>query len=191
MRHGTLLPGRDQRVLHATRRTRRRRRVRPSSKNSEPSGQRWRDAQLLRRRSLTQPRAVFSPRPGLESLRPDQRTPVPGLLLAGDWTRTGWPATMERAIRSGGAAAKGHRNPCLRKQFALAPARARRRQPQDSPSEPFPGGRARPRYRFPLAERRGRRATGLRAHSSPRCFPGTSRVALAALGLFVELPTCP
>lgn len=65
-----------------------------------------RDAQLLRWRSLTQPRAVFSPRPGLESLRPDQRTPVPGLLLAGDWTRTGWPATMEGAIRSGEAAAK-------------------------------------------------------------------------------------
>ncbi len=65
-----------------------------------------RDAQLLRWRSLTQPHAVFSPRPGLESHRPDQRTPVPGLLLAGDWTRTGWPATMEGAIRSGEAAAK-------------------------------------------------------------------------------------
>jgi uncharacterized protein with NAD-binding domain and iron-sulfur cluster len=43
--------------------------------------------------------------PGIDALRPPQRTPVPGLVLAGDWTATGWPATMEGAVRSGVLAA--------------------------------------------------------------------------------------
>ena len=38
---------------------------------------------------------------------PPQRTPVDGLFLAGDWTATGWPATMEGAVRSGYLAAEG------------------------------------------------------------------------------------
>ncbi|MFO0904894.1 MAG: hydroxysqualene dehydroxylase HpnE [Pirellulales bacterium] len=63
------------------------------------------DVRLLRWRLLTQPHAVFSPRPGLAALRPAQRTAVCGFYLAGDWTRTGWPATMEGAIRSGEQAA--------------------------------------------------------------------------------------
>ena len=45
-------------------------------------------------------------RPGVEQLRPPQRTPIPGLMLAGDWTATGWPATMEGAVRSGYLAAE-------------------------------------------------------------------------------------
>jgi uncharacterized protein with NAD-binding domain and iron-sulfur cluster len=46
-------------------------------------------------------------RPGLEAQRPPQVTPVPGVYVAGDWTRTGWPATMEGAVRSGYLAASG------------------------------------------------------------------------------------
>jgi squalene-associated FAD-dependent desaturase len=60
-----------------------------------------RDAQLLRWRVVTEPRAVFSVQPGLERYRPSQQTAIPNLALAGDWTATGWPATMEGAVRSG------------------------------------------------------------------------------------------
>ncbi|MFE4395916.1 MULTISPECIES: hydroxysqualene dehydroxylase HpnE [Streptomycetaceae] len=49
--------------------------------------------------------ATFDPAPGNGALRPSARTEVPGLLLAGSWTATGWPATMEGAVRSGHAAA--------------------------------------------------------------------------------------
>ncbi|MEU9040099.1 MULTISPECIES: hydroxysqualene dehydroxylase HpnE [unclassified Kitasatospora] len=49
--------------------------------------------------------ATFDPAPGRGALRPSARTEVPGLLLAGSWTATGWPATMEGAVRSGHAAA--------------------------------------------------------------------------------------
>jgi squalene-associated FAD-dependent desaturase len=60
-----------------------------------------REATRLRWRIVTQPEAVFSYRPGLDAQRPSQQTPVSNLLLAGDWTQTGWPATMESAVRSG------------------------------------------------------------------------------------------
>ncbi|WP_405407786.1 hydroxysqualene dehydroxylase HpnE [Streptomyces sp. NBC_01124] len=50
--------------------------------------------------------ATFAPAPGVGRLRPGARTKAPGLYLAGAWTATGWPATMESAVRSGvGAAA--------------------------------------------------------------------------------------
>lgn len=45
--------------------------------------------------------ATFAPAPGVGRLRPAARTNAPGLLLAGSWTATGWPATMEGAVRSG------------------------------------------------------------------------------------------
>ena len=64
-------------------------------------------ARLLRARVVTEHGAVFSPQPGSECLRPGQRTECKRLLLAGDWTRTGWPATMEGAVRSGYLAAEG------------------------------------------------------------------------------------
>jgi len=51
-------------------------------------------------------RATFSARAGLDALRPPARTAIPNLFLAGDWTRTGWPATMEGAVRSGYLAAE-------------------------------------------------------------------------------------
>lgn len=60
-----------------------------------------RRAQLLHWRTTRQPAAVFSVRPGLDRIRPTQQTPVKNLMLAGDWTATGWPATMEGAVRSG------------------------------------------------------------------------------------------
>lgn len=59
------------------------------------------EAKLVHHRVLTQPGAVFSVRPGSEAIRPPQQTPVPKLYLAGDWTATAWPATMEGAVRSG------------------------------------------------------------------------------------------
>ncbi|MEN3583433.1 hydroxysqualene dehydroxylase HpnE [Streptomyces sp. ZYX-F-203] len=49
--------------------------------------------------------ATFAPAPGVERLRPGARTRAPGLCLAGAWTATGWPATMESAVRSGVTAA--------------------------------------------------------------------------------------
>jgi len=51
-------------------------------------------------------RATFSATPGVEQLRPATRTALPNLFLAGDWTRSGWPATMEGAVRSGYLAAE-------------------------------------------------------------------------------------
>src|SRR5579875_1381754 len=51
-------------------------------------------------------RATFSAEPGLEDKRPQSATAVPNLFLAGDWTRSGWPATMEGAVRSGYLAAE-------------------------------------------------------------------------------------
>jgi len=49
--------------------------------------------------------ATFRPAPGSGTLRPPATTRAPGLFLAGAWTDTGWPATMEGAVRSGDAAA--------------------------------------------------------------------------------------
>jgi hydroxysqualene dehydroxylase len=50
--------------------------------------------------------ATFAARPGCERLRPAARTSLPGLVLAGAWTDTGWPATLEGAVRSGHSAAR-------------------------------------------------------------------------------------
>jgi uncharacterized protein with NAD-binding domain and iron-sulfur cluster len=49
--------------------------------------------------------ATFRPAPGSAALRAATRTARPGLFLAGAWTDTGWPATMEGAVRSGDEAA--------------------------------------------------------------------------------------
>jgi squalene-associated FAD-dependent desaturase len=50
--------------------------------------------------------ATFRPGPGSRALRPETLTRAPGLYLAGAWTQTGWPATMEGAVRSGDRAAQ-------------------------------------------------------------------------------------
>ncbi len=62
-------------------------------------------AQLLKSAVLKEARATFSVAPGLDRYRPPQQTAWPGLFLAGDWTRTEWPSTMESAVRSGRLAA--------------------------------------------------------------------------------------
>jgi squalene-associated FAD-dependent desaturase len=63
-------------------------------------------ARLLRAQIVTQHDAVFSCSPAVEAIRPSQKTSVRNLFLAGDWTATGWPATMEGAVRSGYLAAE-------------------------------------------------------------------------------------
>ncbi|HTS75361.1 MAG TPA: hydroxysqualene dehydroxylase HpnE [Bryobacteraceae bacterium] len=65
-----------------------------------------REARVEKAHVVKEVRAVLSPRPGLESRRPASRTEVRNLFLAGDWTRTGWPAIMESAVRSGYLAAE-------------------------------------------------------------------------------------
>jgi uncharacterized protein with NAD-binding domain and iron-sulfur cluster len=62
-------------------------------------------ARLLDGFVTREPRATFRPAPGTAAHRPAARTALPGLALAGAWTDTGWPATMEGAVRSGEDAA--------------------------------------------------------------------------------------
>ena len=64
-----------------------------------------RGASLVASRVVTEPTAVLSVRPGADALRPGPKTSIEGLFLAGDWTATGWPSTMEGAVRSGRIAA--------------------------------------------------------------------------------------
>ncbi|MFO0843197.1 MAG: hydroxysqualene dehydroxylase HpnE [Gemmataceae bacterium] len=63
-------------------------------------------AELRRARVVTEHHATFSAAPGVDRWRPPQATPIPNLFVAGDWTATGWPATMEGAVRSGYLAAE-------------------------------------------------------------------------------------
>jgi squalene-associated FAD-dependent desaturase len=65
-----------------------------------------RGAELVRSLVVKQRDATFDAVPGIGRLRPTQVTPLRNLFLAGDWTQTGWPATMESAVRSGQMAAK-------------------------------------------------------------------------------------
>jgi len=116
-----------------------------------------RDATLLRSWVVTEHGATFAVRPGVDGLRPPQRTPVEGLFLAGDWTATGWPATMEGAVRSGFLAAEGVLQDLGRPESLLAPdlppgplARWLLPTPRPTPppsldrprSDPSPAGRA-------------------------------------------------
>jgi zeta-carotene desaturase len=65
-----------------------------------------RRAAIERARVVKELRATFTPAPGLEGTRPASRTRFVNLFLAGDWTASGWPATMEGAVRSGYLAAE-------------------------------------------------------------------------------------
>jgi zeta-carotene desaturase len=67
-------------------------------------------ATLVRSHVVKEARATYSAVPGLESQRPATGTIYPNLFLAGDWTNTGWPATMEGAVRSGYRAAEAVAN---------------------------------------------------------------------------------
>jgi squalene-associated FAD-dependent desaturase len=64
------------------------------------------EAKLERVHVVKEVRATFSAAPGLEEKRPRTITDFPNLFLAGDWTKSGWPATMEGAVRSGYLAAE-------------------------------------------------------------------------------------
>jgi squalene-associated FAD-dependent desaturase len=65
-----------------------------------------REAVLRRARVVTEHAATFSAVPGVDRWRPPQASPLENMLVAGDWTATGWPATMEGAVRSGYLAAE-------------------------------------------------------------------------------------
>jgi zeta-carotene desaturase len=65
-----------------------------------------REAKLLKSTVIKEVHATYSPRPGIDQYRPQPETLGPRVYLAGDWTATGWPATMEGAVRSGYLAAE-------------------------------------------------------------------------------------
>ncbi len=65
-----------------------------------------REARLVDSLVTKERRATFRAAPGSNSIRPPSRTALTGLALAGAWTSTGWPATMEGAVRSGRSAAR-------------------------------------------------------------------------------------
>jgi squalene-associated FAD-dependent desaturase len=65
-----------------------------------------RAASLVKSTVIKEVNATYSPRPGIDALRPGAVTEWPRVFLAGDWTATGWPATMEGAVRSGYLAAE-------------------------------------------------------------------------------------
>ena len=65
-----------------------------------------REAALVKGTVVKEMCATFSPAPGSDQWRPAQKSPLARLFLAGDWTATGWPSTMEGAVRSGYLAAE-------------------------------------------------------------------------------------
>ncbi len=65
-----------------------------------------RDAEVVKGTVIKETGATFSPEPGCDQWRPRQTTSISDFFLAGDWTATGWPATMEGAVRSGYLAAE-------------------------------------------------------------------------------------
>jgi squalene-associated FAD-dependent desaturase len=64
------------------------------------------EANLVKSTVIKEVHATYSPQPGADAYRPVPETPWPRVFLAGDWTATGWPATMEGAVRSGYRAAE-------------------------------------------------------------------------------------
>jgi zeta-carotene desaturase len=67
---------------------------------------RVREANLVKAHVVKEQRATFAAAPETESLRPGPASKIANLYIAGDWTRTNWPATMEGAVRSGYIAAE-------------------------------------------------------------------------------------
>jgi zeta-carotene desaturase len=64
------------------------------------------EAKLVKSTVIKEVHATYSPRPGIDQYRPKPETAWPRVFLSGDWTATGWPATMEGAVRSGYLAAE-------------------------------------------------------------------------------------
>jgi len=65
------------------------------------------EAKLEKAALVKEVRATFGVPPGIDRFRPDaESAPWPNCVLAGDWTSTGWPSTMESAARSGHLAAE-------------------------------------------------------------------------------------
>jgi zeta-carotene desaturase len=67
---------------------------------------RVKEAKLEKAALVKEVRATFGVPPGIDTFRPGSVSPWPNLFLAGDWTATGWPSTMESAARSGHLAAE-------------------------------------------------------------------------------------
>ncbi len=65
-----------------------------------------REAKLVKATVIKEIYATYAILPGLDKYRPEANTQWPQIFLAGDWTATGWPATMEGAVRSGYLAAE-------------------------------------------------------------------------------------
>jgi squalene-associated FAD-dependent desaturase len=83
-----------------------------------------REAEVLDFTATREPRATFRAAPGTARMRPGARTRTAGLYLAGAWTDTGWPATMESAVRSGLAAASAAASDLERGRHEAGAARA-------------------------------------------------------------------
>jgi zeta-carotene desaturase len=81
-----------------------------------------RSANLVKSTVIKEVHATYSPRPGIDAHRPTATTAWPRVFLAGDWTATRWPATMEGAVRSGYLAAEAlTRAPGIRDYKFLVP----------------------------------------------------------------------
>ena len=116
-------------------------------------------ANLVKATVIKEVHATYSPRPGIESHRPSPETVWPRIFLAGDWTATGWPATMEGAVRSGYAAAQCVARVAGRRDAAfLVPDLARRRfhaavrlkHESRSPTDVLPRRRAELAWALPM-----------------------------------------
>jgi squalene-associated FAD-dependent desaturase len=80
-----------------------------------------REAKLVKSTVIKEIYATYAILPGLDKYRPAAKTQWPQIFLAGDWTATGWPATMEGAVRSGYLAAEAlMKNLGLEKKFVVA-----------------------------------------------------------------------
>ena len=71
-----------------------------------------REAKLVKATVIKEIYATYAILPGLDKYRPEAKTQWPQIFLAGDWTATGWPATMEGAVRSGYLAAEALMKSC-------------------------------------------------------------------------------
>jgi zeta-carotene desaturase len=79
------------------------------------------EARLVKAHVVKEQRATFSAAPKTESLRLECGTAWANLFLAGDWTQTGWPATMEGAVRGGYLAAEAVTRAAGREERFLVP----------------------------------------------------------------------